>query len=175
VTRRRRRALVRGLSWLAVLGWAGIIWRLATLPPEKALEIPFIGWGDKLGHVGVFCVWGLLICWAIPRPARSLHRLSRIGVAAMPVLAAAAYGIVMELYQAGIERNADVLDILADASGAVIASCLCFSSKLNNLVKRLTPRRRGRVPQVGRQARSSPSKAHAEGSLEPLEGADGER
>ena len=174
MTGRRRRLFATGFRWLAVLAWAGLIWRLITLSPEKMPGIGFIDWEDKVGHAGVFCVWGFLICWAVSRPAGSLHALSRTGVAVMSVLAGAAYGVLTELYQAGIGRNADVLDMLADVAGAVVAPYLYFSSKLRDLVKRVTAKRGGRMRRVGRQARSSPLKADAEGSLKPSGEAEGE-
>jgi len=165
----RRSLFVEGLRWLAVLAWAGVIWWLITLSPEKMPGIGFIDWEDKVGHVGVFGVWGLLICWAASRPAGSLHALSRTGVAVMSMLAGAAYGLLTELYQAGIGRNADVLDVLANVVGAVLAPYLYFSSKLKDLVRRVTAKRGGRIRRFARQARSSPSKADAEGSLRPPE------
>jgi len=166
---RGRSRFVACWRWLAVLAWAGFIWWLTSLPPEKVPELGFTHWEDKLVHAALFCVWGLLVCWAAPRGAGSLHGLSRIAVALLSVLAAAAYGVLTELHQAGIGRNADMLDVLADVAGAAVAPYLYFSSKLKNLLKRITPKRGGCMRHLGSQARSSPSKPDAERSLKPPE------
>ncbi len=112
--------------WFLVAGWGAVIWRLLTLPPEETPDVTFIPFGDKFGHVGLYGVWGLLICSAAQR---SFRALTTSGVRLTAVLAAAAYGVVTEIYQPGIGREAEVLDLLADVVGAVLAQWLFFSPK----------------------------------------------
>ncbi len=144
--RDERRPFFLVLKWLLVAGWAGFIWILLTLPAEQTPDVSFIPFGDKLGHAGVYCVWGLLICWAWEG---SFRALSRFGVGAVCLTVTAAYGVLSEVYQVGIGRDADSLDVAADLVGAVVAQYLYFSPRVKALLKkRMTGRiiamRRGR-------------------------------
>jgi VanZ family protein len=137
VTRSRGSFLFAGLRWLFVAAWAGVIWKLLTLPSEETPDVSFIPLGDKLGHIGIYCVWGLLISWAATRSFQNPPRLA-VGVAV--VLAGAAYGAISEIYQAQIGRDTDLLDAIADTAGAFLAQFLYFSPKINALLKRLVSR-----------------------------------
>jgi VanZ family protein len=122
------------VRWLFVAAWAGLIWKLLTLPSEETPDISFIPFSDKLGHAGLYFIWGLLLCWSVDR---SFRQLSRIGVGVVVVLAAACYGVASEIYQSGIGRDADVMDAIADTAGALIAQYLYFSVRLRNSLRRL--------------------------------------
>jgi VanZ family protein len=143
VTRSRGSFLFAGLRWLLVAAWAGVIWKLLTLPAEETPDVSFIPSGDKLGHVAVYCIWGLLISWAVTRSFREPSRLA-VGVAV--VLAGTAYGVISEIYQAQIGRDPDLLDVAADTAGALLAQFLYFSPKINALLKRVISRRMPRSP-----------------------------
>jgi VanZ family protein len=123
--------------WFLVAGWGAVIWRLLTLPPEETPDVTFIPFGDKFGHVGLYGVWGLLICSAAQR---SFRALTTSGVRLTAVLAAAAYGVATEIYQPGIGREAEVLDLLADVVGAVVAQWLFFSPKTKALLRKVASR-----------------------------------
>lgn len=126
MTRGGRGAFAAGVKWFLAAGWSGIIWTLLTLPSEKTPDIGFIPLGDKLGHVALYCVWSILICWAANT---SLRALSVIGIRFLVVLAAIVYGSALEVYQAGIGRDMDIVDIIADALGAVAGQWFFFSPK----------------------------------------------
>ncbi len=132
VIRGARRPFLIALSWVLVAGWAGFIWALLTLPGEQTPDVSFIPFGDKLGHAGLYFIWGLLVCWAA---VGSFRLLSRLGVAAACVAAAALYGAVSEVYQARIGREADVLDIGADLLGAIAAQYIWFSPRVRTFLK----------------------------------------
>jgi VanZ family protein len=167
VTRRGGSALQVSLRWLSVLGWAGIIWWMLTLPGEETPDIGFIPLGDKLGHAAAYCLWGFLICWAADK---SFRALSRTGIAVVSVLAATVYGILSELYQAGIGRDAELLDVLADVAGAVAAPYLYFSPKLRAMLNRIIAGRAVSAGQIGHRVATS---LEDEGSERNAE-ADGE-
>ena len=104
--------------------WAAL-WALAvlvlTLMP--ASDVPRIGWAerlavDKLVHAFLFGVQVILLALAFSgRPAwrRRAHPYL------LALLAAVAFGALVEILQElmGLGRHADVLDLLADAAGAV--------------------------------------------------------
>lgn len=137
MTRSRGSFLFAGLRWLLVAAWATVIWRLLTLPAEETPDVSFIPSADKLGHIGVYCAWGLLICWAV---TRSFQKPSRLAVGVAVVMAGAAYGVISEIYQAQIGRDPDLLDVAADTAGAFLAQFLYFSPKMNVLLKRVVSR-----------------------------------
>ncbi len=125
------------LRWLIVILWAALILWLLQLPGEKTPRVTFIPIADKLAHAIVFGIWAFLICWAFDR---SLRLLSPAGVSVTAVLAVAAYGISSELYQSQIGRDAEVLDVVADLLGAIIACHVYFSPRWKALLKRLLAR-----------------------------------
>ena len=134
---RERSALTVVVPWLAVVLWAGIIWWAMTLPGESTPDVSFIPMGDKLGHAALHFVWAFLICWAADR---SLRFLSRTGISLAAVLATAAYATVSEIHQAGIGRDADVVDGLAGVVGSIVACLVYFSPKAKRLLDKLTAR-----------------------------------
>ncbi len=138
MTRSRGSFLFAGLRWLFVAAWAAVIWRLLTLPAEETPDVSFIPFGDKLGHIAVYCIWGLLISWAA---ARSFQNPSRLAVGVAVVLAGAAYGVISEIYQAQVGRDPDLLDVAGDTAGAFLAQFLYFSPRTSTLLRRVISRR----------------------------------
>jgi VanZ family protein len=129
----RRGRLLTGLRWVLVGTWTGFIWWLVTLPEDNTPDVSYIPLGDKLGHAAMFCLWAILVCWAIEK---SFRVLSRKGAAVFAVVGAVAYGVAVEIYQAGIGRDADVLDALADLAGALIAVYLYHSPGVKRLLRK---------------------------------------
>lgn len=160
VIRGTRKPFLTGARWFLAAAWAGGIWRLLTLPAEEAPDVSFIPFGDKLGHIVLYCVWGILVCWAVER---SFRGLSRLGVGFISVVAAILYGIVSEVYQAGIGRDADVLDVLADTVGAIAAQYLYFSPKVKAFFARAISRRAIFSSSSGRRTSSSSQNPHSAG------------
>jgi len=166
--RERRSSFFTAVGWLLVVGWAGVIWKLLTLPGEETPDIGFIPFGDKFGHAGLYFIWGFVICWSVEK---SFRQLSRVGVGTAAVFAAALYGIASEIYQSGIGRDADLLDVLADTAGALLAQFLYFSITVRTALRRaiagrMSPekRDRGQVPSsLARRDRSDKGASADEG------------
>lgn len=104
--------------------WA-VLWALAvlvlTLMP--ASDVPRIGWAerlavDKLVHVVLFGVQGILLALVFSG-RRGWRYMAHPYLLAL--LAAIAFGALVEVLQElmGLGRHADVLDLLADAAGAL--------------------------------------------------------
>lgn len=113
----RRRALAAAALALA---WAGLIfWASHQANPFPSLPKGLLS-HDKLIHAGVFAVLGYLARVA----------LSPLGLApgrawALAALASIGWGALDEVHQSFIpNRDADVLDLLADAAGAAIGAWL---------------------------------------------------
>jgi VanZ family protein len=75
---------------------------------------------DKVLHAGAYAVMSALVTWAMAR-GRLREATGRALLAG--VLVAAAYGATDELHQAFVPgRQADVFDLIADATGALAAA-----------------------------------------------------
>lgn len=91
------------------MAWAGAI-AVASSRPDLPSAFPFdVPFADKVAHVGLYCVLGILLRWA--------------GVGATWVLVACiAWGVNDEVHQSFVPgRDASVGDLVADAVGATIA------------------------------------------------------
>ena len=82
---------------------------------------------DKLIHVSVFLVFGLLVYLALePRTKSSYLSWKRIAIA---VLAVVIYGISDEIHQAFVPgRTVDISDATADSIGGILAAAVVFIS-----------------------------------------------
>ncbi len=163
---RGRASLTAGLRWLSVLGWAGIIGWLVTLPSDEIPDIGFPPFRDKIGHAAVYGIWAILICWAAQK---SFRALSRTGVVVLSLFAATLYGIVLELYQPKVGRHTDLLDVLANTTGAVLGCYVYFSSKVRTVLKRITSTRTIPVKLAGRPLRPFSARPDFQTTLNPAE------
>jgi VanZ family protein len=78
------------------------------------VEAPFSGF-DKLVHVGIFGIFGLLLVWALTEPGKRPKR-SRMALA---FFLGALGGALDEIHQIFVPgRSADVWDAAADMAGA---------------------------------------------------------
>jgi VanZ family protein len=107
--------MILNTKWPAII-WTGLIFILLVIPsegiPNKGmLGLPHI---DKLAHVVLFGVFVWL--WSRNTSAQHARQAFRF------FLISTSYGILMEFVQAGFTNRAfEILDILADLSGAAIA------------------------------------------------------
>ena len=106
-----------GLYWLPVLSYAGLIFFLSSLPhPEETMPVFLEEVSDKALHMIEYGLLGILTYRAFRyaagvRAARYALLLA-IGVSVL-------YGFTDEVHQAFVpEREAEVWDLLADATGA---------------------------------------------------------
>jgi VanZ family protein len=111
------------LAWLPAAAYMGFIWFLSsqplTLPPAP---IPF---RDKIAHLIEYGILGALAVRAIVGswPAIGLRRALLWGI-----VVTVSWGFLDELHQAFVPlRNADSLDLLADAIGALLGSA-CYAA-----------------------------------------------
>ncbi len=113
----RLQILPRGLAWLPVAAWMGLIWGLSSLP-SKGEPSPFL-WTvlSNLAHAPLF---GLLVLWAalaLPRD-RGWPRLTPHAVRGLLAFALI-YGVFDELHQGRIPgRVPSIPDLVTDFTGA---------------------------------------------------------
>ena len=100
----------RKKQWLAVAGWALLLFLLSSIPGEDLDFIPPIfGW-DKVGHFILYGILGVLVFRALS------DRRSAFGLA---VLLCVAYGLLDEIHQIFVPgRTPSIWDLTADAIGA---------------------------------------------------------
>jgi VanZ family protein len=88
-----------------------------------ARSLPPVAGADKLVHAAMYAVLTAAYLHALPRDARS-----RVRPLLWIVLAAATFGLVMELLQFALTttRGMDPLDALANTAGALISALVAF-------------------------------------------------
>lgn len=117
-----------------VTAWALLLFVLSSIPGDEFAPIPQPFGSDKLVHVAVYLVLGMLAMRAARRPhgspghrddARSLVQYRP--AAFIVLLLCVGYGISDELHQLAVPgRYASVWDGLADAIGATIGVSLAW-------------------------------------------------
>jgi VanZ family protein len=133
----RPSAWPRWVHWLPAITWAATIFVLSSVSTLPAPPGPL---SDKHAHALAFgaltlaCVHGLVAGrW------RAVHGRT----VAIAVTMAVLYGISDELHQAFVPgRTADVADVAADLTGAVLAGALAWACAI--LLRRRRPARTGR-------------------------------
>ncbi len=107
----RRRSL-RSLRFVPALLWAAGIWWLSSQSDPPGSGLALVPHADKLAHAGLFGTLALLLWAAHVRPW-------------LAVALATGWGIVDEVHQAFVPgRTPELLDVVADATGAVVAVAL---------------------------------------------------
>jgi len=109
----------RRLSLLLAITWAAWIWYLSS---QSALPIPLLfPLQDKLMHLVAYGILGFLLMGSRQWTAPSFPTASWLGVCAVCGL----YGVVDEFHQSFVPgRDADVFDVCADVSGALLGTWL---------------------------------------------------
>ncbi len=107
--------------------WAPVVAVMATLfllSGQSQVEVPG-GLSDKAAHAIAYGGLGLLIVRAV---AGGLPARITVRVAALSIAIALAYGASDELHQMFVPgRMPDVRDLVADASGAILAVVVCWA------------------------------------------------
>lgn len=112
---------LRGISLALTLAWAALIYYLSDQPGTD-LPLAFPG-QDKLLHLLAYGVLGFLALGTRQLSASGYRITDYWKVAAVATL----YGVLDEFHQSFVPgRNADVLDVLADAGGALLGAGLLF-------------------------------------------------
>jgi VanZ family protein len=102
--------------WLPLIAYCAAIFIQSSFPAPE--QLPSFRFSDKLLHAAAYALMGVLFyrAYATIPLAAVADRLILLSI-----LSAALYGASDEIHQAFVPfRNADVLDAVADAAGAVI-------------------------------------------------------
>lgn len=104
------------VSWGPVIAYCAIIFIQSSHPsPDNFPRVPHL---DKIAHVGMYAILSVLCFRAL---MQSLAGCRQLRIALLSVLMATLYGASDELHQYFIPyRQADTLDLVADAVGAVL-------------------------------------------------------
>ena len=107
------------LSLLLAVVWMGMLFWLSHQP---SIDAPMLFPGqDKVFHASVYGILGFFLLGAM-RPATAGYTRDQIRTS---VIIASLYGISDEFHQAFVPgRSPDVLDWLADTTGALLAAIL---------------------------------------------------
>ena len=119
---------LRILFLLCALGWAGVIFYLSS---QSGADIPplFVG-EDKLLHAFIFGILGVFTLGAMKTTAYG-YRPFQLWLA---VLLVTVYGVLDEFHQHFVPgRSPDILDVMADAAGAMLGVWLLYSFIMTRL------------------------------------------
>ena len=112
---------LRLASAVLTVAWAALIYYLSD---QSRLDIPSIfTMQDKLLHLSAYAVLGFFALGTQQTGASGYRVRDYWKIAALTAL----YGVLDEFHQSFVPgRNADVLDVLADASGALLGAGVLF-------------------------------------------------
>lgn len=112
--------MLRRLSLLLALGWMAGIFYLSHQP---GLDLPgLFDNQDKVMHFGAYGLLGVLLLGAMQVSGTGGYSIRQ---PALATLIASLYGITDEIHQSFVPgRTPDMLDWLADTSGALLATFL---------------------------------------------------
>ena len=104
--------------------WAILIFVASSIPATKFPDLKIFTY-DKVLHISIFFIFGLLVYRAFERRSKSpSSRLWRIIIAALIVIF---YGILDEVHQGTVPgRTFDVWDMTADAVGGILSSLITY-------------------------------------------------
>ena len=113
------------LSFLPALGWLIFTIILLVMPGSDLPEEPFfeIIYFDKWVHIGMFGI--LTFLWCLPL-LKSKNGSAKLFL--LIALCSIIYGVLMEFVQKylAFERDFDLLDIIADSVGSILALIWLF-------------------------------------------------
>jgi len=116
------RRLLIPWQWLVLMGYAGLIFAISSVPGSSMPEGRFWDF-DKLIHAGEFAVLAGLIALALRHSTKL--RAGRLAVFA--AASSAIYGVSDEVHQSMVQgRYASVYDAMADTAGAAAAALLIY-------------------------------------------------
>lgn len=110
-----------GYYWVPLIGYAGLIFYISSLPqPHEMMPSLFEEISDKVLHLVEYGILGILCYRALRHaggPWAAQYPL------ALAITVSVLYGMTDEVHQAFVpERQAQVGDLIADATGAGVAA-----------------------------------------------------
>lgn len=102
--------------------WAFLIMIASSIPADKLPTVQIFGW-DKIAHVCVFFIFGILILRSLYHRNKKIN--SKKQIAMLTLVFVVSFGIFDELFQSIIPgRISDIYDLIADAVGGILAVSL---------------------------------------------------
>ena len=121
------------ISYLPAIFWGATVFILSAVPGDN-LYMPPIWNADKFAHMGVYFVLAAFLIYGFYRSG-DCKKLSSATVIA--VFISICFGTLLEVLQhyVFVGRFGDVLDFLANSTGAILAGLLTwvFKNRINRL------------------------------------------
>ncbi len=109
--------------WLPVFAYAALVLAVSSIPGSALARLPFSFW-DKGAHIVEYGVLSFLAGRAARVMTPRADGVSEARVAFIVVAAVVAFGAIDEVYQGTRGRDADILDLAADAIGACVVQAI---------------------------------------------------
>ena len=115
------KSLLRVLSLVCTLAWAGLIYYLSDQP---TVDMPSLfAYQDKLMHLAAFAVLGFLSLGAMRVSAAGF----RAGQVWLSIMLVSLFGVLIEYNQSFLPgRDASIGDLVADLAGASLGAGLLY-------------------------------------------------
>lgn len=108
----------RVFRWLPAAAWAAVIFGMSSIP---GTNVP--GRFSYLGHIVEYSVLGAALAWALAADRKG------VGVVALAVAIASAYGITDEFHQSFVPlRTPDPMDWLVDTAAATAGALIAYKA-----------------------------------------------
>lgn len=128
-------SVLKKISFWTALSWSGIIVYLCLI---KSSNIPIVDITnlDKLVHAFFYFVFTLLWFFVFDFYFKNTNRIKLLFIS---FLSSFFFGIVIEIFQAVFTttRNGDVLDVLANSTGALVAIVLLIVLDKNKIYNKI--------------------------------------
>ncbi len=100
---------------MMIIIWMALIWTLSSLPSQNLPSVKIVGF-DKIAHVGIYFVWGMLA-------ALYLHKKKAVGGWRFVFYAAMMLSAALDEYHQHLipGREVSLYDFLANGLGLVLA------------------------------------------------------
>lgn len=103
--------------------WAAVISYMSSIPGDNLPDLGFVS-ADKFAHFSEFLVLGILLTRATLGQG---PKISLSWAVILSIIVSVFYAVIDEGRQAFIPgRQVDILDLAADAAGAVLGTLLCL-------------------------------------------------
>ena len=120
------RGVAVALRWLPAALYAAFIWHVSAMSNPSFVPVAQVPFQDKGVH---FLVYGILALLVAGAALGTWMRWPKVAVFLLAVAAPILWGALDEFHQSFVTgRHSDVLDLAADALGALTGAALCVGS-----------------------------------------------